>query len=139
MSIVLNGHATKGMELLRRYGLTQYESKAYFALLLLGETSAGNLAVKGVIPQSKVYWVLKDLEVKGLVAVTNACPKRYVALPFEMYASRCIVSKKRQIDELMEGRKRLRQVLCELQPIVLKYAEIKVFEPSFRRGLPTHR
>ena len=133
---VLNGEASKGTEILRRYGLTRYESQAYFSLLVLGETNAGNLSTKSGVPQSKIYWTLIDLQEKGLVATTQKFPKKVVALPLEKYIAECVKAKQREIDEFREGRKRLRELLYKLQTLSPKHAEnLKVFEPSYKRGL----
>lgn len=137
---VLNGEASKGVEILQKYGLTRYESQAYFSLLVLGEIGAGNLSQKSGVPQSKIYWTLIDLENKGLVATTQKFPKKVVALPFKVYLSGYIRTKQEEIDALLENRKKLRELLCKLQPIGLKYADkLKVFEPSYKRGLNSSR
>ncbi len=133
---VLNGQATEGMEILRRYGLTRYESQAYFSLLVLGEIDASNLSRQSGVPQSKVYWTLEKLQDKRLVATTQKFPKKVVALPFEVYLAQYIRAKHEEIDELLESRKKLREVLYRLQSVALKLnGEIQVFEPSCRRGL----
>ena len=133
---VLNGEATKGLEILRRYGLTRYESQAYFSLLVLGETDAGRLSRQSGVPQSKVYWTLDNLREKNLVEVTQQFPKKVVALPFEKYIAECVKAKRREIDEFREGRKRLRELLYKLQTLSPKHAEnLKIFEPSYKRGL----
>ncbi len=137
---VLNGQATKGTEILRRYGLTRYESQAYFSLLVLGETDAKTLVEKSGIPQSKIYWTLMDLGKKQMVAITQKFPKKVVALPFEVYLSAYIRTKQEEIDALLESRRKLREVLYKLQPIALKHSDkIQVFEPSCRRGFKSSR
>lgn len=133
---VLNGQASKGVEILRRYGLTRYESQAYFSLLLLGETDAKTLVEKSGIPQSKIYWVLMDLGRKQLVAITQAFPKKVVALPLEVYLSEYIRAKMEEIETLRGGRKKLRELIYKLKPVSVKHAEnLQAFEPSYRRGL----
>ncbi len=133
---VLNGQATKGAEILRRYGLTRYESQAYFSLLLLGEVSAMNLSRQSGVPQSKVYYTLESLMDKGLVEITQLFPKKVVALPFEVYQRQCVRAMREEMDGLLDGRRQLRELICQLQTFALKDSEhTKVFEPSYRRGL----
>ncbi|MDO8626963.1 MAG: helix-turn-helix domain-containing protein [Candidatus Diapherotrites archaeon] len=48
-------------------GLTPGEVKVYFALLKLGTTKTGKLAVQANVSSSKVYKILARLEMKGLV------------------------------------------------------------------------
>jgi len=62
---VLNGKEREVVEMLRNYGLNGYEAKAYFALLVAGESKAGQLARKSLVPQSKIYEVLESLNDKG--------------------------------------------------------------------------
>lgn len=139
-TFVLNGQATKGMEILGKYGLCITEAKAYFTLLVLGETNAGNLSRQSGVHQSKVYWVLEKLEDKKLVATTQKFPRKVVALPFEMYLAQYIKTKQEEIDELRESRRKLREVVCKLEPVALKLnGEVQVFEPSLRRGLDSSR
>ncbi len=133
---VLNGEASKGIEILRNYGLTRYESQAYFSLLVLGETDAKTLVRQSGVPQSKVYWTLEGLQNKQLVATTQAFPKKVVALPFEVYLSNYIRAKQEEIESLREARNKFREILYKLQPLALKHEDkIQIFEPSYRRGL----
>lgn len=133
---VLNGQASKGVEILRNYGFGKYESQAYISLLVLGETNVSNLVRKSGVPQSKMYWTLERLLNRGLVATTQAFPKKIVALPFETYLTECIKEKREEIGRLLEGKKQFRELLYKLKPVSLMHAEnLKVFEPSYRRGL----
>jgi len=65
---------------LQSLGLTIYESKVYAALLLFGPLSSSDLASKGEVPQPRVYDVIKSLMEKGLVAIIQNKPKKFVAL-----------------------------------------------------------
>jgi len=53
--------------LLKEIGMTEGEVKVYFALLKLGSTKTGKLAVNAEVSSSKVYKILDRLEKKGLV------------------------------------------------------------------------
>jgi len=67
-------------QLLKKFGLTEYESKAYASLLLLGPSRAGALSSESKVPQSKIYNVLEDLMAKQLVEVFEGRPKEYRAV-----------------------------------------------------------
>ncbi|MFH0713948.1 MAG: helix-turn-helix domain-containing protein [Candidatus Micrarchaeota archaeon] len=54
------------LKLLEEIGLTQGEVKVYLALLKLGSTKTGLLALKAGVSSSKVYKILGRLEKKGL-------------------------------------------------------------------------
>jgi sugar-specific transcriptional regulator TrmB len=65
---------------LQSLGLTVYESKVYAALLLFGPLSSSDLANKSEVPQPRVYDVIKSLMEKGLVAIIQNRPKKFIAL-----------------------------------------------------------
>ncbi|OMH40657.1 TrmB family transcriptional regulator [Desulfurobacterium indicum] len=68
------------VKLLNQYGLTSYEAKAYYALLILGEATATNVAKWAGIPQQRVYDALSALERKGFIHIKHTNPKKF--LPF---------------------------------------------------------
>ena len=54
--------------ILRELGFTEREVKVYISLLELGTSTAGPIAVKSRLPQTKVYETLGKLIDKGLVS-----------------------------------------------------------------------
>ena len=66
---------------LKLFGLTDYESKAYTALVLSGPSKAGVLSHESKIPQSKIYEVLENLMSKHLVEMFSGRPKEFKAIP----------------------------------------------------------
>ncbi|MHB8604286.1 MAG: TrmB family transcriptional regulator [Thermoplasmatota archaeon] len=69
------------IDALKAFGLSTYEANAWHLLLLAGPTDASTVATKGNIPFGRVYDVLNALADKGLVALEDARPKRYRAVP----------------------------------------------------------
>ncbi|MCL7394343.1 MAG: TrmB family transcriptional regulator [Thaumarchaeota archaeon] len=63
----------------QRLGLTEYEMKAYLALLQHGEMTANQVSEAAEIPYSKVYEVLESLEEKGWIGSEGGRPARYHA------------------------------------------------------------
>ncbi|GBC71523.1 hypothetical protein HRbin02_01308 [Candidatus Calditenuaceae archaeon HR02] len=63
---------------IKRLGLSEYEVKAYIALLKLRSGSASEVSAASQIPISKIYETLKSLERKGLVKVERGRPMRYI-------------------------------------------------------------
>ena len=57
--------------------LTEYESQALEELLLLGRTTAPDLAEATGIPKARIYGVLDSLSEAGYVKVTPGRPKQY--------------------------------------------------------------
>lgn len=65
---------------LKELGLSQNEAKAYIALIELDVASPLEIAQFSGIPISKVYYILSELERKGLVEIQQSRPKLYRAL-----------------------------------------------------------
>jgi len=63
----------------QRLGLTEYEMRAYLALLQHGEMTANQVSEAAEIPYSKVYEVLESLEEKGWIGSEGGRPTRYHA------------------------------------------------------------
>jgi sugar-specific transcriptional regulator TrmB len=69
-------------QLLQEIGLTEGETKVYFALVKLGATKTGPLAKEAGVSSSKVYKILDRLEKKGLAGhVLRGQTKYFNAMP----------------------------------------------------------
>lgn len=133
---VLNGKSEKILRLLKKCGLTEYESKAYFTLLLTEKSRAGELSKKSSVPQAKIYWVIEDLRKKGLVEVYDNFPKSVTARSFGLYLGEKINEKQREISQLIEAGNEIRETVCCLKPIAIRFkGKYRVFEPKHRRKL----
>lgn len=55
-------------KVLEKLGLTEGEIRAYLALLRLGQSAAGPIAMESRVSRSKIYLVLDKLEKKGLAS-----------------------------------------------------------------------
>ena len=64
---------------LKDFGLTEYEVKAYIALVGAGPTPASQLSTAAGIPYSKIYEILGNLERKGWVETEQGRPSKYFA------------------------------------------------------------
>ena len=96
------------MASLRDLGLSEYEARAYRALLNTGPTTAKQLSRASDVPMGRIYDVLNALEQYNLVRSQAASrPKKYVG-----------VEPATALDRLLEGKRR------ELQEQVAQYEEI---------------
>lgn len=75
---------------LTRLGLSDYEARAYLALLLEGPQEARLLPFKCGVPRTKVYATLRRLQEKGLAYQLDDGSKRYAATPPEEAFSRAL-------------------------------------------------
>jgi len=64
-------------KVLRELGLTDYETRAYLALLERGVLTASQVSENAGVPYSKVYETLTSLERKGWIETEKGRPGRY--------------------------------------------------------------
>lgn len=62
---------------LEEFGLSEYEAKAYVALVVGGTGTAAEIAYRAGIVRTKVYPTMDRLGQKGLVVVSNSMPRAY--------------------------------------------------------------
>ncbi len=82
-------------------GLKKNESRIYRILLSEGEQDVRNLQLKTKIPQSRIYEILKQLEIRGLVHAKKKGnhPKSYIAKDPSLSLSDLIVEEKERYSE----------------------------------------
>jgi len=74
MSLMISDRLARAF---RRLGLTDYEMRAYLALLERGESIANEISEKSEVPLSKIYDTLNSLADKGWVIIERGRPTRY--------------------------------------------------------------
>ncbi|MFC6837634.1 TrmB family transcriptional regulator [Halomarina ordinaria] len=88
------------MASLRDLGLSEYEARAYRALLTTGPTTAKELSQVSDVPMGRVYDVLNSIEQYNLARSQSASrPKKYIAVEPETALNRLLADKKRELDE----------------------------------------
>ena len=88
------------MTSLRDLGLSEYEARAYRALLAASPSTAKELSRASDVPMGRVYDVLKDLEQRGLARSQAASrPKKYVAVEPEAALDRLLEAKREELEE----------------------------------------
>jgi len=131
---VLNGNADRILETLMSCGLTEYESKVYFTLLLTEKSKMLELSKKSSVPQSKIYLTIDGLRDKGLVDVDDVMPKVATPRKFEPYLAKAINEKQKEISNLVESGNSIRDIIYGLRPVAVKYKNnYRVFEPKHRK------
>lgn len=70
---------------LRAYGLSEYASRTYLALLDLGTAEARDVSGISKVPASKIYRILEQLHEKGLVEMLPEFPRKYAPVPFSEF------------------------------------------------------
>lgn len=97
---------------LRDLGLSEYEARAYRALLQTGPTTAKELSQVSEVPMGRIYDVLNSIEQYNLVrSQTASRPKKYVAVEPSTALDRLLEDKKR---ELAEKENQYEEIVAEL-------------------------
>ncbi len=94
---------------LQEHGLTEYEARAYLALLELEKAEASQVADLSRVPRTKIYQALDGLESKKLIKVIPERPKRCLVQPFSNYLDELEASLRLKADHLSESREALEQ------------------------------
>ncbi len=99
---------------LRELGLTEYETRAYTALLEEGILTASQISERASVPYSKVYETLNSLEGKGWIETDGGRPSRY----YPKSPSQAMVTVKLRLEDRLKSWEQT--VLGELQPLYEK-------------------
>ncbi|MFW9915912.1 MAG: TrmB family transcriptional regulator [Candidatus Thorarchaeota archaeon] len=103
---------------LSEFGLTDYEARAYIALIEYGEATANQVSDQSGVPYTRVYDVLKDLEEKKFVEVRRGRPSTYRPRPPSEATALFIEKTNRQLQENQK------QIILDLKPLYeKKYAQ----------------
>jgi sugar-specific transcriptional regulator TrmB len=103
------------LETLKYFGLSEYESKVYIALVSLGPSKAGSISRESSVPQSKVYNILEDLIRKQLVEVFEGRPKEFKAITPKVIMKNFVKEKE---DEFKSIRQRALTISSLLKPAI---------------------
>jgi len=104
----------EAQEVLHELGLTQYETRAYFALLDKGALTASQISEYAEVPYSKVYEVLASLEKKGWIKAERGRPSKY----YPKSPSEALEAAKLRLEEMTKAWEQT--ILSELQPLYEK-------------------
>lgn len=88
------------LSILNKFGMNEYEARAYSTMVALGPTKAGNISKESKVPQSKIYEVLDQLMEKQLVEFLGGRPKEFRAIPPQFALRTLIQSQEQNVDEL---------------------------------------
>jgi len=99
---------------LQKFGMTEYESKAYVSLALLGPAKAAEISKQSSVPQSKIYVTLENLIAKQLVEVFEGRPKEFRAVAPQSVIKSLLENKK---EEFVDLRQRAFAISSLLRPI----------------------
>lgn len=87
---------------LQKFGLTEYESKAYVTLSLLGQAKASEISKQACIPQSKIYVTLQSLMEKQLVEICEERPKLFRAVTPQFVIKSLLEAKESEFKDLKQ-------------------------------------
>lgn len=120
----------KIVNLLREFGLTEYEIRAFVTLLKIKTATAEQISGAGRIPLPRVYDTLTELKKKGFVLESKTRPKKFKPTSPERALNNLIKIKRvnfeEQIKILENNIKKVNESLSEIEPIETP-KEIEIF------------
>ncbi len=90
------------VQLMKNFGLGEYEAKVYLALVSLGPSRAGQVSVESNIPQSKIYDVLNSLVDKEVIEIFSGRPKEYKAVSPNVFLKTMFETKEKELSSLKQ-------------------------------------
>jgi sugar-specific transcriptional regulator TrmB len=131
MRVIGNGKAI--VDMLKEFGLCEYEAKMYFTLLTLGKGKVTTITRKAAVPQSKAYDVLERLIAKGFVEISRTeRPKEYRAKALGKVAVVAISREEKHIQRLHDTCQMLQSILEAVTPAHNRYSSLRLFSPKYR-------
>jgi sugar-specific transcriptional regulator TrmB len=98
-------------ETLKKFGLSDYESRVYTTLVLNGPLKAGDVSSESNVPQSKVYTILEQLINKWMVEFLGGRPKEFKAVSPSVALKNLLEEKEKEIETLRSKVNDLSKVL----------------------------
>ncbi len=99
---------------MKDFGLTEYEVKTYVALVESGPMAASEVSKVAVVPYSKIYEIIGNLERKGWVESEQGRPSKY----FAKAPSVALESSRMRVENMLKASQG--EALGELQPLYEK-------------------
>jgi sugar-specific transcriptional regulator TrmB len=131
--LVLNGKTDATLKALRTLQLTEYESKVYFTLLVIGEAKPGEIVRLSGVPQSRVYYVVRDLVEKKVVVQTQARPLMVKPVDLDIVLAQIKAEKMAEFNKTVASANFISEVLWSLRKVAQQYeGQFKIFEPNRR-------
>jgi len=107
--------------LLRDFGLTEYEIKALVTLLKLKIATADQISEVGNIPLPRVYDTLTELKDKGFVLISKTRPKKFKPTAPEKALNNLIKVRRERFEQgivnLESNIKKLNKIVTEIEPL----------------------
>lgn len=89
-------------EVFSHLGLSQYEARVYYALILEGASEARKLSLKCGVPRTKIYLTLKKLKERNLVYELPENPSKYAGVsPAEAFQRYVLVFKEETAEKVI--------------------------------------
>src|SRR3989339_203493 len=113
-------------EVLRKIGLTEYETKIYIALLDLGKATSGEILQKANLNTGKIYDILGSLKNKGFISeiIESGVRKFSPANPQQIF---------NYLDEKKEDIQKQEQTLNKIIPDILKKINLTKDAKKYRK------
>lgn len=96
----------ESVEILKSFGLTEYQSKALAALFERADSTAKDISRVGEIPETKVYAILDSLEDLGFLSASLERPKKFRATEPEFIIQTMVDKQRKVVEDLDKKREK---------------------------------
>ncbi|MBI4018260.1 MAG: TrmB family transcriptional regulator [Candidatus Aenigmarchaeota archaeon] len=100
---------------LKEFGLTNYESKVYVALLGLKQAKVSDIARISSVPRNKIYSVTEALHKKGFIEIIPERVTKFRAVPFRTATQLFISDQQNRLRSLEKSADRISSVLSSIK------------------------
>ncbi|MGD0331133.1 MAG: helix-turn-helix domain-containing protein [Nitrososphaeria archaeon] len=123
MAVTMIGVGDENVSL-EEYGLSEYESRVYVALLKFGRMKIKDIAMNSGVPRTKVYGVAKALAGKGIVELVGKDPVYCVPVTPEEVFTKSLNHEKRRFKKMVLTFKKIQELHRET-PLFADFEERK--------------
>jgi len=110
--------------LLLKFGLTQNQAKAYIYLAKLGPKPAAEIVKDLQLPRTETYFILSELQLRGIVNESHSSPAIFVPLSLEQTISLMINAEKEKINTLSEQAEELLELWKQIPTSAIEINEV---------------
>ncbi|GEK35280.1 TrmB family transcriptional regulator [Kurthia sibirica] len=108
-------------------GYTEYESKAYIALIQQRDVTAYQISKKSGIPRARIYDVLNSLVAKGIVSKNESIDKTtYIPIPVDVFLRKLETKWRDDFSSLTASLEALEQAEVDNKPTVVMIEEAEM-------------
>lgn len=119
----------ENVDYLQKLGLTEYQARTMVVLFSNGETTAEQISKTAMMPHTKVYQTLKNLEYMGFVFQCGGRPRRYKGVEPNTFLNMLLKKSQKKIEVLRKEKEKQLRMIRSLKILPNIHAAAKRVHP----------